>query len=300
MLQFPNVTVIIPFYGKSELLLLECLRAIACQTYSRDKIEVVVVDNNEIPVLKTKLKSNYEITEITILHENKYGSYAARNKGIEFAKGDILAFTDSDCIPNCDWLKNAIKGMQTHNFKCAIGGNIVFTYKIFNKPNLFEFYDSTMHLRQEFYVTNCGYAATANLILPKYIFNEQGKFNTTFYSGGDKEWGERATKNGLKLIFDKDVIVVHPARATAFSIIKKNIRTVGGEFVRIKNNGFNSISLLAIEKKAIKARRNTIANGIRFSNNTLHLKIVPFFYFIQSIRLLEALRLILGGVPQRQ
>ncbi|PKP35441.1 MAG: glycosyl transferase [Bacteroidetes bacterium HGW-Bacteroidetes-17] len=297
MSQFPTVSIIIPFYGKSELQLLKCLNALNNQSYSKSKIEILVIDNNEIPILKEKLKSN---NEVIILHENKFGSYAARNKGIEIAKGEVLAFTDSDCLPDSDWLKNAVTVLQTRNLTSAVAGNIIFTYQKLNQPNLFEFYDSTIHLRQEFYVINYGFAVTANFVVPKHIFVECGNFNTTFYSGGDREWGERATKNGYKLFFEKDVIVFHPARSTAFSIIKKNIRTVGGEFIRFKSKGKNGFSVLLMEKNAIKERRKIIVNGIRTSNNISLLKIYLFFYVVQAFRLFEALRLNLGGTPQRQ
>lgn len=297
MSPFPTVSVIIPFYGKSELLLLNCLNALCNQTYLKSKIEIVIIDNNETPILKEKLKAN---CEIAILHENKLGSYAARNKGIEIAKGEILAFTDCDCLPDLDWIKNAVTALQNQNFKSAIAGKIIFTYKKLNQPNLFEFYDSTIHLRQEFYVKNYGFAATANLIVPKHIFDECGKFNTKFYSGGDREWGERATKNGVALFFEKDVIVFHPARATAFLIIKKNIRTVGGEYSRFKSKGRNSFSVLLMEKNAIKERKKIIANGIRASNKISLSKIFLFFYVVQAFRLIEALRLFCGGTPTRK
>ena len=294
---YPTVTVIIPFYGKSESQIINCLKALSNQTYFKDKIEIVVIDNNLVPVLKEQLKENYDIT---ILHEYKYGSYSARNKGIEIAKGDVLAFTDSDCIPHIDWIKNSVSALQLQNLNVAIGGNIVFTFKDYKQISIYEFYDCTLHLRQEHYVKNYGYAATANLIVPKHIIIKVGIFNTKYYSGGDKEWGERATKSGFKLVFDKDVIVFHPARATAFSIIKKNIRTIGGEFVRIQTKGLNRISIFAYEKVAIKSRRDFIANGMSMFNKITRVKIILFFYTVQAFRLLEALRLFLGGAPQRQ
>jgi len=297
MSQFPTVSIIIPFYGKSELQLLKCLNALSNQSYSKSKIEILVIDNNEIPILKEKLKSKYEII---ILHENKFGSYAARNKGIKIAKGEVLAFTDSDCLPDTDWVKNAVTVLQNRNLKSAIAGNIIFTYQKLNQPNLFEFYDSTIHLRQEFYVINYGFSVTANLVVPKYIFKECGNFNTTFYSGGDREWGERASKIGYKFFFEKNAIVFHPARSTAFSIIKKNIRTVGGEFIRFKSKGKNGFSVLSMETNAIKDRRKILENGNKASNNISLIKMYLFFYIVQVFRLIEALRLISGGNPRRQ
>ena len=292
-----TVSIIIPFYGKSELQLLKCLRSLGNQTYLKSKVEILIIDNNENPILKERLK-NFQ--QVTILHENRIGSYAARNKGIQVATGDILAFTDCDCIFDCDWIKNAVIALQNHNLKSAIGGNIIFTFQNTKKPNLFELYDSIIHLRQEYYIKNYGFAATANLIVPKDLFYKCGKFDTTFYSGGDREWGERATKSGFKIFFEKDVIVYHAARSTAFSIVNKNLRTVGGEFVRFKNNGLSCFSLLVMEKNAIKVRRNIIANGIGVNNKISLFKIMILFYVVQSFRILEVFKLCLGCKPQRQ
>src|SRR3972149_2192306 len=88
-----RVSVIIPFYNDSENLL-NCLEAINRQTLDSSRLEIIVVDNGSSQDIESVVKI---FPAVNILYEPKEGSYAARNKGILNSKGDILAFTDSDC-----------------------------------------------------------------------------------------------------------------------------------------------------------------------------------------------------------
>ena len=99
----PFVTVIIPTYNDWNRLD-KCLLALSNQTYLQKNFEVVVINNNSLDAAPENIKK-YNFTMHT---ENKPGSYASRNKGICIAKGDILAFTDSDCIPNLYWIERAV------------------------------------------------------------------------------------------------------------------------------------------------------------------------------------------------
>ena len=74
----------------------------------------------------------------SILSESRPGSYAARNKALSIAKGNIIAFTDSDCIPDKDWLKNGVDALKSNNVS-RIGGAVeVFAGE---SPNIAEVYD---------------------------------------------------------------------------------------------------------------------------------------------------------------
>jgi glycosyltransferase involved in cell wall biosynthesis len=53
--------------------------------------------------------------------EARPGSYAARNTGIELARGDILAFTDADCLPAADWIEHGLAALQRVE-NCGLGG----------------------------------------------------------------------------------------------------------------------------------------------------------------------------------
>src|SRR5690554_883295 len=97
-------SVIIPTYRDERLKL--CLFSLASQSLPNNNFEVIVVNNDPEDLIDVNLE-HYKSLDIKIVYEPVAGSYAARNTGILYASGKILAFTDSDCIPDVDWLQNA-------------------------------------------------------------------------------------------------------------------------------------------------------------------------------------------------
>lgn len=73
-----------------------------------------------------------------------------------------------------------------------------------------------------------GFAATANLVVAREVVDEVGPFRRHLQSGGDAEWGERATAAGHRVVFRDDVVVRHPARATVGELVRKARRTTRG------------------------------------------------------------------------
>src|SRR5215217_5319918 len=97
------VSIIIPTYHDWARLEL-CIEAIKSQSYPAHLIEVIIVNNDpdDSPPEMFKIEPN-----IKLISESKPGSYAARNTALENISGEIVAFTDSDCIPDIDWISNA-------------------------------------------------------------------------------------------------------------------------------------------------------------------------------------------------
>ena len=100
----PKVSVIVPVFNNSEQLV-KCIYALVNQSYPADLYHIIVVDNGSTEKIKNVLLG---FTGVTYILENRPGSYIARNTGIKYASGEIIAFTDSDCIPKYDWLENGI------------------------------------------------------------------------------------------------------------------------------------------------------------------------------------------------
>jgi glycosyltransferase involved in cell wall biosynthesis len=225
--EFPYVSVIIPVYN-DQLRLDVCLAALSAQTYPKDLYEVIAVDNaSKPPIIIRPEFSNFVCLEVG----HTPGAYAARNKGISVAKGEILAFTDSDCIPDPDWIEKAVKlsvdGAQ------RIAGKVELFYKA-DKLTAAEIYEKAFALDQE-KSAKAGGALTANMITWKDNFAKVGLFNDSLLSGGDNEWGWRAHAKGVSVVYAPSVVVRHPARHTLGELITKEKRVVTG-FINIEQN----------------------------------------------------------------
>lgn len=210
------ISVIIPTYNNKDFLSC-CLAALHGQTFPKECFEVIVVDNCSTENIKEVVD---EFPGVTYSFEGTKSSYAARNNGIKQAKGEILAFTDSDCTPDSLWLTNGCTALLNQEAGLA-GGKIVFTFS--PVMSAAEIIDSLFHMDTEAGVRR-GHCQTANLFVQKAVFDTVGLFPEWMQSGGDMYWTQKATKQGHRLIFAHDAIVYHPARAFK-SLMQKYYRT---------------------------------------------------------------------------
>jgi cellulose synthase/poly-beta-1,6-N-acetylglucosamine synthase-like glycosyltransferase len=220
-------TVIVPFYGKNFSQLSECLTAVSGQNYPQADFELIVVDNNPKPVLLDR--RDFLPKRCLVVHEPRAGSYAARNRGLAMARGELIAFTDSDCRPATDWLRHGTASLAADPSLGFAAGHIQMTWKR-AKPSTIEVYDACVSFQQKSYV-KFGYGATANLFTRASVIAAVGRFDEAFFSGGDRDWGRRVSARGYGCSFAPDAVVFHPARDTLSALVTKQCRLVGQEFV---------------------------------------------------------------------
>lgn len=243
------VSVIIPTYKDWSRLKL-CLEALSKQSYTEDQFEVIVVNNDPKEACPFRLPA----ANMKIITEAKPGSYAARNAGVKIAKGKILAFTDSDCLPETPWLENAMVLFNQNKTVDRIAGRIDFL-QIKGTSDLLFLYQSLFSMNQKGYVDSLGGGITANMFAKKACFDAVGLFNEDLYSGGDNEWGARAQKNGFRVLYANDVVVKHPTLRSIKKLLKKKRRTTGGQYqlsFQNKSNLQKTIVLLRQLKPPIK------------------------------------------------
>ncbi len=293
------VSVIIPTFNDAQRLKL-CLSALIQQTYPIKNYEVIVVDNASTQDIKTSVKL---FPQVRLAYEEKVGSYAARNKGITIAKGNILAFTDSDCIPSPDWIEKGIQKLLSTENCGIVAGKINFFFKESGHPNAFELYDSLEFLQQETYVKEQKWGATANLFTFQHVFEDVGLFNADLKSGGDLEWGKRVTNKGFEIVYAADSCIAHPARHSFKEIRKKLIRRIGGMYTL---DSFNPKQNLKLTKNLITQLRPPLRSAIRKSYLRKNLKrqqhkltIFVMIFLLHYIQFFELLRLQIGFEPRR-
>lgn len=116
-----RLSVIIPFYNARGTLS-RCLDAILLQHYPRTEYEVIAVDNNSTDGSADLVR---HFRDVIVLQEGKSGAYAARNRGVAASRGEVLVFTDPDCVPDADWLSRIAGAMESRETQIVIGGYVV-------------------------------------------------------------------------------------------------------------------------------------------------------------------------------
>ncbi|MGI9289213.1 MAG: glycosyltransferase [Pseudomonadales bacterium] len=207
----PFVSVVLPVFNEEQYLE-QCLIALRKVQYPEDKFEIIVVDNGSSD-------RSYAIAEQyadqLILHP-KVNVGAVRNYGVQHAKGDVIAFLDSDCLVPKTWLENGVQLLK-QNPKCVFGGNLYLRadpswtekYWILQKPD--------EPLLQSDLLGSC-------IFVPKQYFQDVGGFNEEVTSGEDTEFSNKLKATGYKVTIDEKLGVVHLGNPTTVSgFVKRQI-----------------------------------------------------------------------------
>ena len=202
-----QISVIIAVKNQAKLLE-QCLECLSRQDYH--SFEIIIVDNDSAMAESQQIEWLCDKYQARYLHESHPGAYAARNRGLLAAAGDVIAFTDADCRPDRQWLSNGLFILETMQAD-IIAGHINFAFSQ-SPPPLGEYLDSLSYLNQQAYAAE-GYGAGANLFVRRSVFDAVGLFRADVVNVGDREWGQRATKAGFKLQYSVFAIVTHPARS---------------------------------------------------------------------------------------
>jgi glycosyltransferase involved in cell wall biosynthesis len=314
----PYVSVVIPVLNDDERLKI-CLEALAGQTYPADRYEVIVVDNgsddrcqvlgSRCQVLGDRYKdraetsnlepSTYNLAPDTLfLREPVRGLHRARNTGIAQAKGEILAFTDADCIPEKDWLEKGVAVILSEPNRGLVAGRIVVFPAASDNPTAAELFEMITAFRQKEYVERWHFGATANVFTTKQVIEKIGLFDGMLKSGADLEWGQRVFAAGYKQIYAEDVIARHPARHSLAAVLKKERRVVGGLNDIRRKQGKYPLRVFFMDLKndwpGFRDFRAVLGDR-RLSGLARKVKALAVMVCVKIARITERIRLSLGG-----
>lgn len=218
--QLPFVSVIVPHLNDHERLKV-CLELLHAQSYPAELMEIIVVDNGSaLPI--DDLVAPFPLARAAFEAERGCGS--ARNRGVVLSRGEILAFTDSDCRPDRDWLGNAVRRLIDNEGLHIAGGEIKVFAADESNPTDFELFEKVFGFEQRRYVNRKHFAAGANIVTTRKVFDAVGNFENGELPE-DLEWGRRAHAMGFTIGFVGDAVIRHPARSNWTEIRKKIDRT---------------------------------------------------------------------------
>ena len=199
----PEVSVVVPHYADPAGLG-RCLDALERQTLGRDRFEVIVADNAS-PDRAAVEAAIAGRARLVVVPER--GAGPARNGGAAAARAPVLAFTDSDCVPCPDWLREGLAALDRHD---VVGGRVSVLVDEPSRPTPTEAFEAVFAFDFESYITRKGFTGSGNMFVPRAVFEAVGGFRSAVSE--DVDWSHRARGLGYTLGYAPLAEVGHPAR----------------------------------------------------------------------------------------
>jgi glycosyltransferase involved in cell wall biosynthesis len=211
----PFVSVVVPARNAEETVG-ECLESLMRVDYDPERREILVVENGSTD-RTGEIIGEYAVRR---LFEPRRGPSAARNRGVGAARGEIIAFTDADCIVTKSWLRALVRGFASPEV-WGVAGEIV----AYPPRTPAERYLARRKARWQAPALQATrpFAVTSNVAFRRATFDRLGLFDTRLVKAQDKDFGWRFyAQRDLRLVYSPDALVLHRHRTTAWRLFTQH------------------------------------------------------------------------------
>lgn len=286
----PQVSIIIPHYRDLRGLDL-CLQALGRQTYPMDGVEIVIADNNSPEgeaAVAAVIAGRARLVVVT-----EKGAGPARNGAVAAARGDLLAFTDSDCVPEPQWLAEGLAGLRDYDF---VGGHVRVLLENPPRMSAVEAFERVFAFDFKTYIQKKGFTGSGNMFCPRALFEAVGGFRNGMSE--DVDFSHRATDAGYRLGFAPRAVVGHPARRS-WGDLETKWRRVNSEIFELSADAplrrfVWLLRALALPVSAVAHTPKVLASA-ELNTPGQRLAALGVLYRLRFWRLADSLRLITGG-----
>ena len=210
--------VIIPAYN-AEKTLSSCLESLAEQSVRKEDYEIIVVDDGSTDGT-SKIAKGFNANHI--FQTNK-GPAAARNRGAREARGAIILFTDSDCVPEHNWIQEMVGPFSDADVVGVKG-----TYKTRQKETAARFAQAEFEDRYDLLQksSSIDMIDTYSAAFRKDVFLKMGGFDESFpvANNEDTDLSYRLAAAGYKLVFSQNAFVYHTHPNTLMKYLRLKFR----------------------------------------------------------------------------
>lgn len=199
-----QVSVIVPAYQAADTID-RCLQALEHQTIPRESYEILVVDDGSADDTCTRVRARAGVRLLTQVHT---GPAAARNLGVEHARGEIVLFTDADCEPASDWTERMVAPFSDDEVVGVKGAYLTRQREIVARFVQKEYEDKYNRMAREKYID---FVDTYAAAYRRAVFVANGGFDLGFPepSVEDQEFSFRLARQGYKMVFVPEAVVYH-------------------------------------------------------------------------------------------
>lgn len=218
--ELPRVSVIIPVKDRAADLR-NCLNSLAALDYPPQLLEIIVVDDGSsdaTPEVARELGAR-------LVHSGAVGGgpAAARNRGADVARGEILAFIDSDCTASPQWLRELLP-VFTDPRVAAVGGWVDGMHHA-APMDRYEAVMSSLNLGRRVMTGGAGgdtfYLPSCNLLLHRSAFAAAGGFRAELQVGEDVDLTWRLRDAGHSIVYLPRGSVCHAHRSRLWPFMKR-------------------------------------------------------------------------------
>jgi GT2 family glycosyltransferase len=202
----PHVSVIVPHYQDLGGLAL-CLASLEAQTYPKDRFEVVIADNNSpcgLPAVEDVIAGRAKLVSVM-----DKGAGPARNGAVAASQGEVLAFIDSDCVAEPQWIAEGLAGLERFDL---VGGRVRVLVGDPQHMTPAEAFERVFAFDFDSYINKKGFTGAGNMFCRREVFERTGPFGVGLSE--DVDWSRRAVAKGARLGYVAEAAIGHPARVT--------------------------------------------------------------------------------------
>src|SRR5580704_3354366 len=223
-----------------------CLKMLEAQSFPGDRTEIIVVDNGSYRGFDAVCR--IVGSRAQAIEAAERGPGPARNAGVRASRGTALAFIDSDCRPDKRWLEEGLAELRHADIA---GGHVDVLVEDPQRMTAAEAFESVFAFRNERYVKDLNFTVTASMFVWRPVFDAVGGFENGVPE--DKDWCERAGRQGYRIRFAPKSIVGHPARRTMPELKRKWRRLTLERCEGARRNGRGRVRILLREAAALVA-----------------------------------------------
>ena len=194
-----TVSVILPV--RSDRRVFAAVESILACADEAARLELIVIDNASTPEFSSELQARLA-GEVTILQEAEPGVYGARNRGVAAAAGEVILFTDADCVVRRGWVASALAALESADIVqgyAGSAGDSVMQRLIQRR------YEAHLRKLVPGRPTECD---TRNLGARRAVFDAL-RFEDRYRRVGDTEFGLRAEAAGFTVAYEPSMRVDH-------------------------------------------------------------------------------------------
>lgn len=177
--------------------------------------EVVIVDDGSAHPVTAADCGETPFRLRIVRHARSVGPGAARNRGVHASRGDLLLFTDDDCLVDPDWVGAHVRRLERGD--TALGG--VSGRVLARDPDVFSRYFEFHRILEPrphdaAHPERVPYLVTANCSIPRDVYMRAGGFDGRIPTAGgeDAALSMRIAKRGYHFVRDEAALVHHRFR----------------------------------------------------------------------------------------